>query len=297
MCCGRSRVCAAHFASNIINSPNLCGSAAQLRCYVRLEISTQTQLRRQGLPSFCYLCGRELEGADAIDRDHCPPKGFFAPNDRANFPVILPTHRACNNAWHGADDLAGILTDALHSRQKSQDERFTKRLEAYSLPFNGQEAAALRNVPLAAIALRVVRGMHALFYKSYLPLQTRNSIHIPLPAANLDTGEVEQPLDQAFVFSGAVRRARLTNSADQITAYNGNFRYACVWDHTDGGTPLCIFAFDIYGFHYLGPSVTNFPRCFVGMYVPALVPADASWASKVHFSVSRSELLDPWQRT
>jgi len=222
---------------------------------------------------------------------------MFAPSDRVNFPVILPTHKACNNRWHGVDDLVGILTDALHSRKKSQDEGVTKRLEAYWLPFNGKQAAAVNNVPLAAIGLRIVRGMHALLYRSYLPLQTRNSIHVPLPAADWETGEPQQPLDQAFAFSGAVRRALLTGSADCITAYNGNFRYACVWDHLDGGIPFCIFAFDIYAFHYLSPSVANFPRCFVGMYIPALVPANASWASKVEFKLTRGELLDPWQRT
>jgi hypothetical protein len=221
---------------------------------------------------------------------------LFAPGDRVDFPVILPTHQACNNQWHGADDIVGILTDALHSRTKSQDEGVTKRLEAYWLPFNGRQAAAVTNVPLASIGLRIVRGMHALLYKSHLPLQTRNSIHIPLPTAGLETGKPEQPLDQAFVFSGAIRRALLTGTADQVSAYNGNFRYACVWDYLDGSIPFCIFAFDIYAFHHLSPPVTNFPKCFVGMYIPALVPATASWASKIEFNLAREELLDPWRR-
>jgi hypothetical protein len=207
------------------------------------------------------------------------------------------THKACNNQWHGVDYLVGILTDALHSRKKSQDESVTRRLEAYWLPFNGKQMAAVSNVPLAAIGLRVVRGMHALLYKAHLPLQTGNSIHVPLPIADRETGEPEQPLDQAFAFSAAVRKALLTGSADCITAYNGNFRYACVWDHLEGGIPICIFAFDIYAFHYLSPAVANFPKCFVGMYMPALVPATASWASKVEFKLARGEMLDPWQRT
>lgn len=238
-----------------------------------------------------------LDELEPVDRDHCPPKGLFAPDHRTNFPVILPTHRTCNNQWHGVDDLTGILTDALHSRRKSQDESVTKRLAAYWLPFNGAHAAAVSNVPLAAIGLRIVRGMHALLYKTYLPLETRNSIHVPLPAANLETGESERPLDQAFVFSGAIRKALLTGSADSIIAYGGNFRYACVWDRFNSGIPFCIFAFDIYMFHYLSPAVTNFPKCFVGMYIPSLIPATDSWASKVELNLARGELLDPWQRT
>ncbi|WP_162456106.1 hypothetical protein [Pseudoxanthomonas kalamensis] len=262
-----------------------------------MEISSQTQLRKHGQPSFCYLCGEALAGLKPVDRDHCPPKGLFAPSDRINFPVILPTHKTCNNQWHGVDDLLGILTDALHSRKKSQDEGVTKRLEAYWLPFNGNQAAAVTNVPLAAIGLRVVRGMHSLLYKSYLPIETPNSIHVPIPAADRTTGEPERPLDQAYAFSEAVSKALLTGSADRITAYNGHFRYACVWEHFDNGVPFCIFAFDIYAFHYLSPAVTNFPKCFVGMYRPAQIPTTASWASKVEFKLSRGELLDPWQRT
>lgn len=264
---------------------------------MRLEISSQTQLRKHGQPSFCYLCGESLDGVGPVDRDHCPPKGLFAPSDRGDFPVILPTHKACNHQWHGVDDLLGILTDALHSRKKSQDESVTKRLETYSFPFYGSEAAAVANVPLAAIGLRVTRGMHALLYKSYLPLRTPNSIHVPLPVADRETGEPEQPLDQAFAFSGAIRKALLTGTADSITAYNGNFRYACVWDHLNNNAPFCIFAFDVYAFHKLSPRVANFPRCFVGMYRPVLVPEGASWASKIEFRLTRDELLDPWQRT
>lgn len=261
-----------------------------------MEISSQAQLQKHGQPPFCYLCGETLDGQGPVDRDHCPPKGLFAKCDRSNFPVILRTHKSCNHRWHVADDLLGILTDALHNRRKSQDESVTKRLEAYSLPFNGSEGAAVANVPLAAIGLRVVRGMHALLYKSYLPLGTPNSIHVPLPVADRETGKPEQPLDQAFAFSGAIRKALLTGSADCITAYSGNFRYACIWDYLSNRIPFCIFAFDIYAFHQLSPRVSNFPKCFVGMYRPLLVPASASWSSKIEFKLARDELLDPWQR-
>lgn len=231
-----------------------------------------------------------------MNRDHCPPKGLFAKLDRINFPVILPTHHSCNHLWQDKDHLVGILADALHTRQKSQDTSITKRLEAYLIPFNGIEAPAVSNVPLAEMGFRIVRGMHALLYKAYLPHLPSRNIHVPLPTANAQTGEIEQPLDQAFVFSESVRRALLTNTADQVMAYNRQFRYACIWDRMENGDPLCIFAFDIYRFHYLSPAINNFPKCFVGSYVPDLVPSNASWASDIDFKISRDELLDPWQR-
>lgn len=259
-----------------------------------LEISSQAQLRRHGQPEFCYLCGQPLLGV--VDRDHCPPKGLFAPGDRIDFPVILPTHRTCNHGWHGVDELTGILTDALHSRKKSQNESVTKRLEAYSMPFNGKTAAAVANVPLDLVGKRVMRAIHALLYKSYLPEQTRNQIHVPLPSADMRTGERHRPLDQSYVFSGEVTKALLARSADTVTAYNGAFRYACVWNRLENGSALCMFAFDIYAFHVLAPPVVNFPKCFVGMYLLDEAPLAASWAPKVAFDLPRHKLLDPWQR-
>ena len=49
----------------------------------------------------CYLCGRAL--SEPINRDHVPPRRFFAPEIRKKFSVTslvtLPTHEACNARW------------------------------------------------------------------------------------------------------------------------------------------------------------------------------------------------------
>jgi hypothetical protein len=260
-----------------------------------LNISTQKQLRIHGQPAFCYLCGGALAGAD-VDRDHCPPKGFFSSADRINFPIILQTHRPCNNGWKEADEIVGIVADALHERRKSSDLNITRKIDAYSIPFNNKEVAGVTNVPLLPMAKRIVRGMHALLYRDFLPGGIRETMHVPLPATDMTTGRYMQPLDQAFAFGGAIRRAILTNSADTVTAYNGKFRYACVWSHLSNGEPFCIFAFDIYAFHHLSPAVENFPRVFVGSYVPKAIPSTAAWESALKFEITKSEMLDPWRR-
>jgi hypothetical protein len=261
-----------------------------------IEISTQKQFRLHGQPTFCYLCGHKLADA-GVDRDHCPPKGFFSAADRINFPIILPTHRVCNNGWKEADEIVGIIADALHDRQKSFNLDFTRKLEAYSIPFNNKEAAAVTNLPLIAMTKRIYRGMHALLYSQYLPQKILEATHVPLPEADWETGCPIQPLDQAFVFGAAVRRALLTRSADTITAYNGKFRYACVWSHLSNGEPCCIFAFDIYAFHCLAPKADNFPRVFVGLYKPQVVPSTGAWESAIKFDITRAEMLDPWHRS
>ena len=49
----------------------------------------------------CYLCGEALSAP--INRDHVPPRRFFAPELRKKFKVTelitLPTHVSCNERW------------------------------------------------------------------------------------------------------------------------------------------------------------------------------------------------------
>lgn len=262
-----------------------------------MEISSQKQLRDHGTPEFCYLCGERLDGPSPINRDHCPPKGLFAPGDRENFPVILPTHERCNNAWKEADELIGIITDALHARNKSQDFSHTSRLHAKFVGFGEYQAASVSNLPLAPMAARIVRGMHALLYKEYLPVNTKSKFHIPLPEAGMDTGSMIAPLEQTYIFSGVIRKALLSNTADVIRAYSGNFKYACTWEQFDNGQPFCVFCFDIYAFHALSPPISNFPRAFIGIYVPQSQPVVAARASGLEIVLTQNELLYPWPQS
>lgn len=262
-----------------------------------MEISSQKQLRAHGAPSFCYLCGEPLDGPQPVNGDHCPPKGLFAPHDRANFPIILLTHQECNNHWHNADELIGIVTDALHSKKKSTDIAHTRKLDAEESLFGHHPAIAVSNFPIEPMAARIVRGMHALLYKEFLPVTTKSKFHIPLPKADTETRKVGLPLEQSFTFSGVIRKALLTKTADVVRAYNGNFKYACTWERFDNGTPFCITCFDIYGFHALSPPVSNFPKAFVGMYIPDKQPNGAIRASGLEIELTHGELLDPWQQT
>jgi hypothetical protein len=56
---------------------------------------------RASRPQNCYLCGEAL--SKPINRDHVPPRRFFAPEIRKKFSVTslitLPTHEACNERW------------------------------------------------------------------------------------------------------------------------------------------------------------------------------------------------------
>ncbi len=50
--------------------------------------------------NICYLCGEPLD--EDIDRDHVPPKQFYAKGIRKKHDpnlFILPVHSSCNKAY------------------------------------------------------------------------------------------------------------------------------------------------------------------------------------------------------
>ena len=238
-----------------------------------------------------------MDGPAPVNRDHCPPKGFFAPEDRQNFPILLPTHEICNSSWKVADELIGIIADALHIRKRSMDALHTGKLHAEIVSLGKRPATAISNLPIAPMAARIVRGMHALLYKEFLPVSTASRFHIPLPEADTETKRIREPLEQSFTFSGVIRKALISHTADVVRAYNGKFKYACTWERFANGTPFCITCFDIYSFHTLSPPVSNFPKSFIGMYIPDSQPKGTIQASGLEIELTQEELLDPWLQT
>lgn len=92
------------------------------------------------------------------------------------------------------------------------------------------------------MAARIVRGMHALLYKEFLPVTTKSKFHIPLPEADTDTKAMIAPLEQTFTFSGVIRKALLSGTADVVRAYNDKFKYVCTWRDSTTDSPSVLFA-------------------------------------------------------
>ena len=83
--------------------------------YFMPELFTQRDLRSvQNLP-FCYLCGNAFGQKAETTRDHVPPKSIFATADRVP-PLVLPTHRHCNEAQSGYDEIVGQVIAAIHGK-------------------------------------------------------------------------------------------------------------------------------------------------------------------------------------
>ena len=86
------------------------------------ELSTQVAFRPVQSLAFCYLCGEGFSEHAEKTRDHIPPKSIFAPEDREP-PLILPTHRNCNEAQSGYDEVVGQLIAAIHGKYPEPDRR------------------------------------------------------------------------------------------------------------------------------------------------------------------------------
>ncbi len=69
---------------------------------------------------FCYICGDTLNWEEST-RDHVPPKGCFAQQDRMHNPVVLPTHSACNNSFNVADESLGQFLSLLRGKSQGQE--------------------------------------------------------------------------------------------------------------------------------------------------------------------------------
>ena len=76
-----------------------------------MMLDTQQAMRRVKELPFCYLCGEKL--SEPQNDDHVPPTSIFLPDDR-NVPLILPTHKKCNNDRSDEDQLIGQLIDILN---------------------------------------------------------------------------------------------------------------------------------------------------------------------------------------
>jgi hypothetical protein len=82
---------------------------------VPIELRTQQAVRPAQDLAFCYLCGQRFSGRRSQNRDHVPPSAIFLKPDR-NFPLVLPTHYACNHDRHLDDQTIGQLVGILHEQ-------------------------------------------------------------------------------------------------------------------------------------------------------------------------------------
>lgn len=261
------------------------------------ELIAEDDLREvQRLP-FCYLCGEAFTSAEHITRDHVPPKSIFAKEDRT-CPLILPSHRSCNEHQSVSDKVIGQLIAVQHGRYPSSQRDVHLKISVLQDTKSDESLAGIRDTDLKGAISRWMKAFHSALYRVPLPVNTRNAIHPPMPAGELKDGRLvfEQMLIQQPLFVELIKKNRAAKRLDRVVCYNGKCVYECTWERMDDGSWSCIFALNIYDWRSLGNAAQGQRGC-VGWYQPRSgIPLTATHGvvRLLEFSVANLDPLDPF---
>lgn len=258
------------------------------------SITTRSEARALLRLPFCYLCGKAIAGASALDHDHVPPKSIFAKADR-DFPLKLPTHKECNGGESSSDEVIGQLVSLLHGRVPTAQNR-KLQVEMHRTG-DGRYLAGFHGLDVETTIFRWVRGFHAALYREPLAASCRRAVHLPLPRAERTPAGVfaERIRDQQRRIVELIKRNRAAETLDRVQANNDKLRYECVWEFADDGTPICVFALNLYDWIQLG-DIRHFPaRGCVGFYVsPTGCPSQATTGTGIEIHYDNVDFLDPF---
>ncbi len=228
-----------------------------------IQLLTQRDMRPLQTLLFCYICGRRFEDVDVPNRDHVPPSALFLPTDR-DFPLILPTHYACNHGRHMDDQTIGQLIGILHGEAPDPQHR---RIDVYAgVDAEGQPVVAAGGFDLRDIIRRWVRGFHAALYHEPL-IGEQFMTFPPLAEADRHAGQIDPVHEIIPHFVRAIRQNRQDGSLDRVVCRKGQCVFECVWLRDDGDGWFCCYALDLYGWSQLGDTERFGVRGCVGAYV------------------------------
>lgn len=259
-----------------------------------VSLTTQKALHGVARLPFCYLCGSSFASSEATDRDHVPPSGLFAKADRTP-PLILKTHRRCNQGRSAEDQAIGQLVGVLHGRVVNR--RQNKLRIALGRSADGNSAVTATDIDIRASIRRWVRGFHAALYREYLPADSLFATHPPLPEGRRVGRQVRfHPVPDIIPrFVEELSRNRAVRKVDRITCCASRCRYECVWSQADDGRWICIYGLDLYNWSDLGDRSQPSRGC-VGCYrrPSGGVPPNASTSTRLVFSTTSASPVDPF---
>jgi hypothetical protein len=230
-----------------------------------------------------------------MNRDHLPPSTLFAKADHTP-PLILQTHRRCNEDRSHEDQAIGQLVGVLHGQRVNPAHN--KLWMSRGQFDDGSQTVAVRDLNIKEIIRRWVRGFHAALYHEYLSANALFVTFPPFPEGRRTGNQVTfVPIPEVFPkFVEEIKRNRAAKNLDQIVCCNGKCRYECVWTQTDDHRWLCIYCLDLYGWAKLG-DIHHLPeRGCVGGYLRPTesVPLNASISARLVFEVKSSFPFDPF---
>jgi hypothetical protein len=232
---------------------------------------------------FCYLCGKVFTVDEKLNRDHVPPSACIAVRDKAQSPLILPTHPACNAAFKVDDERAGQFLSILHGKLAARENRRLKYKQFFA---PGKAREAVTNVDMYGVVTRWVRAFHAALYMQPLPPNTRFATELPFEVIS-PLGDGRHIIDdgrprQRTLCEETLASNRLTKTIDRLVAWNGKLQYECVWVLTPMHA-YCVFWLDFYNWERLARLTGRPPMDCVGLYELPLtdLPAQATTESQI----------------
>jgi hypothetical protein len=262
------------------------------------RITTQREFAESKQPSFCYLCGEPLDNGDPTNEDHCPPKSIFGISDRSDYPIVLKVHEDCNHQWCLSDDMLVLFFDPLSGQGKVGKERHRSRMEKrkVSVGFEGRVIDGYTNLPLRPFAARVVRCMHAVLYKEWLPPGVAEG-HIMFPFAEANRqGELvsAQQSKVSLAMARTIASSVKADTFDYVIAYNRKFKYVCCWSSDECGMPICLWAFDILNMSQMAEPFPGLPKAVIGHYAVSLPRGSHSKATVLSMPLTTGEAEYPF---
>ena len=211
-------------------------------------------------------------------------------------PLKLRTHRNCNNNQSGYDELIAQLVPLLSWRTTASTKEVNKlRLSVHHVDALAAPLSAVEWFPLRRIVIRWLMAFHAALYNEHL-VGGQWHFHEPFPGGDTLGQDTILHAELHAALALTIKKSRKAKELDVIWTNSGRFQYECVWSHFSDGSPICIFAINLYDWHLSGNP--NFPtRSCVGWYnAKNGIPSRASRATEMEIPVKNSEPLNAFEQ-
>lgn len=238
--------------------------------------------------SFCYLCSKEFEHNERLDRDHVPPKKCFHVNDRTP-PLKLKVHRYCHELFNDNDRKTCELIGLNYRKAFKKSELTIERIDGLNL-------TAVTNLDIEALIWRWILGFHAALYKTPLRLKER-TMQTPFQQFDPIKLEFKPILVQHTAFVETIKRNRKFNNLDVIKSNAGKLVYECVWCRFDGNEGwFACFALNLYDWKKLGRNALHVSRGCAGSYTieDRSKPSTACIDRSSNLLIPNYDQLDPF---
>lgn len=259
------------------------------------QLTTQMSVRHARSFPWCYFCGKPFTDADPNCPDHIPPQSAFHRSDR-NFPLKLSAHSSCNGRFSDNDQMIGQWLGIAHQTMPPEKQVLLKT-NVYKCDSLPSAMLGIHDLNILPQIKRWVRGFHAALYREFLSDSVEFGIQPPMPHGYqyeyMFTINKPQPIH--FLFVSLIKKNRVADRLDRIRCNNGKLSYECFWICDDAGSPMCVFALNIYDWVNLADTTNFQKRGCVGYYRSLnAVPTCATFGTNLDFPFQNNATLDPF---